>query len=95
MFQNIRKRDIHCLNSEGEIKIARDTKSQDNITSMTSQTNVSLDLSGTQHQPSINNVAMDVEVHYNECNINNNSNGRNVSLDVAKITAGAPGIKLY
>ena len=52
-------------------------------------------MSGTQHQPAINNVAMDVEVHYNECNINNNSNGRHVSLDVAKITAGAPGIKLF
>ena len=83
------------MNSEGEIKIARNTKSQENITSMTSQTSVSQELSGTQHQQSINNVAMDVEVHYNECNINNNSNGRNVSLDVAKITAGAPGIKLY
>ena len=83
------------MNSEGEIKIARNTKSQENITSMTLQTSVSQELSGTQHQQSINNVAMDVEVHYNECNINNNSNGRNVSLDVAKITAGAPGIKLF
>ena len=77
------------------MKIARNTKSQENITSMITQTSVSQELSGTQHQQSINNVAMDVEVHYNECNINNNSNGRNVSLDVAKITAGAPGIKLF
>ena len=75
--------------------MARNTKPAENITSMTSQTTVSQDLSGTQHQPAINNVAMDVEVHYNECNINNNSNGRHVSLDVAKITAGAPGIKLF
>ena len=48
------------------------------------------DMSATQHQQPINNVAVDVEVHYNENNINNNTE-RTIALDMAKVTPGAPG----
>ena len=91
IFQNIRKRGIHNLNSEEETKSSRNVKAYDNLVPMPCKTNAIQDISGMQQQPSINNVAVDVEVHYTESNINNNSNQRNIALDMAKITAGAPG----
>ena len=45
-------------------------------------------------QQEVNNVAVAVEVHYNENNINNNEDrtaDRTVALDMAKLTSGAPG----
>ena len=50
-------------------------------------------MQATQHQQTINNVAVDVEVHYNENKINNNAE-RTIALDIAKVTAGAPGKKI-
>ena len=90
--RNARKRDITHLSSDEENKSAKNIKIQDSMAPISSQANVNQNLSGRQHQTSINNVAMNVEVHYNETSINNNSNGRNVALDMAKITPGAPGI---
>ena len=51
------------------------------------------DILASQRQNSTNNVAMDVEVHYNESSINNNSE-RAIALDMAKVTPGAPGINI-
>ena len=90
--RNTRKRDNTHLSSDEEKKCSKNIKIQDSMAPISSQANVNQNLSGRQHQTSINNVAMNVEVHYNETSINNNSNGRNVTLDMAKITPGAPGI---
>ena len=80
------------MSSEEETKSSRNIKPFDNLVPISSQTTAIQDMSGTQQQQSNNSVALDVEVHYTENNINNNSNQRNIALDMAKITAGAPGI---
>ena len=69
-----RKRNIHCLNGNENIKSIEP-------------------LSNPQHQQSITNIAMEaVEVHYTGNTINNNTvEERAVAMNMAKITAGAPG----
>ena len=69
-----RKRNIHCLTGNENIKSTEP-------------------LSNSQHQQSITNVAMEaVEVHYTGNTINNNTvEEREVAMNMAKITAGAPG----
>ena len=69
-----RKRNIHCLTGNENIKSTEP-------------------LSNPQHQQSITNVAMEaVEVHYTGNTINNNTvEERAVAMNMAKITAGAPG----
>ena len=58
---------------------------------MTQTQTIGQDLTVSQHNHNIKNVAVDVEVHYNDNSINNNTD-RTTSLDMTKITAGAPGM---
>ena len=77
------------MNAEEESKISQNNKISDNLIPLQTQ-RLGQDMSATQQQQPINNVAVDVEVHYNENNINNNTE-RTIALDMAKVTAGAPG----
>ena len=79
------------MNAEEKSQMSQNNKVSDHLIPLQTQ-RLGLDMSATQHQQPINNVAVDVEVHYNENNINSNTE-RTIALDMAKVTAGAPGKK--
>ena len=91
IFQNPRKRKSSEFSEEDTNRTASSKVAEHLLTLQTQA--ISQDLPGAQHHHAINNVAVDVEVHYNDNSINNNTE-RTIALDMAKITAGAPGIKI-
>ena len=80
------------MTAEESHKITENTKVSEHLVLLQSPTIVQDLTVAHQHQQSVNSVAVDVEVQYNESSINNNTGSTSNALDMAKITAGAPGI---
>ena len=96
VFQNPRKRKesnpIPNSNDEEDNRRSVTGKVVEHILTLQNDS-VGQELPTSQHPQGINGVAVDVEVHYNDNGINNNTD-RTIALDMAKITAGAPGIQI-